>query len=32
MTFPRKGVASENHSKRVSQDFTIHENLADEEF
>ena len=32
MTVPRKSVASENHSKRVSQDITIYEDLADEEF
>ena len=32
ITVPRKSVAIGNHLKRVSQDFTIYEDLADEEF
>jgi hypothetical protein len=32
ITVPIKSVESGNHSKRVSQDFIIYEDLADEEF
>ena len=32
VTVPRKGVASGNNTKCVTQDFTIYEDLADEDF
>ena len=32
VTVPRKRVASGNNTKRVTQDFTIYEDLADQEF